>query len=129
MGNIFIENENEFDCEKHYYCWQCVKSKQFVQIANNRKYIDMNCKLITGECLVLKECKNINLIKKEVNCSFFSNQSFDFTLLDITPLQGSGKLYTVECAYCSSELGWYCIEEIRHPIFCNLYYIKVSSLF
>ena len=71
MGRLFIENEHDYDLEKHYYCKLCKDLK--IEIGTESKICPIECETATESCVIFYEILETNIIVSENICQGFTS--------------------------------------------------------
>ena len=54
MGNLFIQNDHDFDFDKVYYCLCCSLNSQYIEIGYTTHFVDVIVNTLLNECLLFK---------------------------------------------------------------------------
>ena len=131
MGNLFIENEHEYDLEKHYYCKCCkVHNNNHIEICSTYRRSNVECETI-GETFSLFldiSFNNINVDEKFINIEIHPNNEHTFIILDLEPVEGRGIGRNIYCKYCFSNLGIVCIFHFNYKTYEKTFFMKNLKL-
>ena len=129
MGRIFIENENEIDLNKHYYCFNCKKYlNELIEISSVNRCTSVECETVNGKCLVFLDIsyKNIYFNKSFKKFSIHPNTTNTFVILDTDPITADSVADEICCVYCRDILGWIILYHPTHEGYC---FIKKEKVF
>ena len=117
MGNLFIENENDYDLERHYYCKCCRELNKYnIEICSANMRSDIECESEDSLYLLFLNISfnNIYFAKEYTHLELHPNNEHKFIIVDLDPVSGGGLGRHIFCKYCMSQLGIACV-------FHNLY--------
>ena len=128
MGRLFIENEHDYDLEKHYYCKLCKDLK--IEIGTESKICPIECETATESCVIFYEILETNIIVPEnfIKCEIHPNSNSTFCILDLDAIVPRGYVKEISCIGCLDIIGWYISYHTEYRFLMGLFIMKKSKL-
>lgn len=128
MGRLFVENKNDYDIKKNFYCKNCKDAH--IEVASCYNICQIDCETVKDYCFTLYEITENNVIISDSikNCEIYPNTTNTFCILDLDPSVPRGYLKEVICKGCMDIIGWYVCYHTVHKFLIGLFFIKKSKV-
>ena len=131
MGNLFIENENDYDLEKHYYCKCCKElNKYTIEICSTSRRSNVECESLDTSYLLFLNISfnNITFADEYTKLELHPDSEYKFLIVDLDPVSGGGLGRYIFCKYCMSQLGIVCVFHNIYNTYERTFFLSTKKI-
>jgi len=131
MGQLFIENDHDYNTQKYYYCKTCkTLNKYDIELCSANKCTTIECESINNSFNVFLDISfnNINFYDECIKIELHPNNENKFILLDVDPVIAGGLGKYFYCKYCLSILGIVCVYHCLYDTYERMFFLNKDKI-